>query len=101
MGGERKKRKIRKMNEKKFVFDWDAGEDTSQDFNPLYASKHNAQMFGRGHFAGIDIKEQKRDRAQFYNQLLEERRTLDQKDRAEYLLIYMHANMFITTTNVM
>ncbi|CAG8525787.1 6531_t:CDS:10 [Diversispora eburnea] len=83
MGGERKKRKIRKMNEKKFVFDWDAGEDTSQDFNPLYAAKHNAQMFGRGHFAGIDIKEQKRDRAQFYNQLLEERRTLDQKDRAE------------------
>ncbi|CAB5196814.1 putative ATP-dependent RNA helicase DDX23 [Rhizophagus irregularis] len=83
MGGERKKRKIRKMNEKKFVFDWDAGEDTSQDFNPLYANKHNAQMFGRGHFAGIDIKEQKRDRAQFYNQLLEERRTLDQKDRAE------------------
>ncbi|CAI2178172.1 5344_t:CDS:10 [Funneliformis geosporum] len=61
MGGERKKRKIRKMNEKKFVFDWDAGEDTSQDFNPLYANKHNAQMFGRGHFAGIDIKEQKRD----------------------------------------
>ncbi|CAG8744136.1 14879_t:CDS:2, partial [Racocetra fulgida] len=81
MGGERKKRKIRKMNEKKFVFDWDAGEDTSQDFNPLYASRHNAQMFGRGHFAGIDIKEQKRNRAQFYNQLLEERRTLDQKDR--------------------
>nr|CAG8475242.1 169_t:CDS:10 [Entrophospora candida] len=83
MGGERKKRKIRKMNEKKFVFDWDAGEDTSQDFNPLYANKHNAQMFGRGHFAGIDIKEQKRDRASFYNQLLEQRRTLDQKGRAE------------------
>ncbi|KAG9286717.1 hypothetical protein G9A89_012267 [Geosiphon pyriformis] len=83
MGGERKKRKIRRMNEKKFVFDWDAGEDTSQDFNPLYATRHNAQMFGRGHFAGIDIKEQKRDRAQFYNQLLEERRTVDQKDRAE------------------
>ncbi|CAG8630843.1 11473_t:CDS:10 [Dentiscutata erythropus] len=83
MGGERKKRKIRKMNEKKFVFDWDAGEDTSQDFNPLYATRHNAQMFGRGHFAGIDIKEQKRNRAQFYNKMLEERRTLDQKDRAE------------------
>ncbi|CAG8488480.1 5703_t:CDS:10 [Paraglomus occultum] len=83
MGGERKKRKIRKMNEKKFVFDWDAGEDTSQDFNPLYASRHSAQMFGRGHFAGIDIKEQKKERAAFYSQLLEERRTVDQKDRAE------------------
>jgi ATP-dependent RNA helicase DDX23/PRP28 len=85
MGGERKKRKIRKMNEKKFVFDWDAGEDTSIDFNPLYANRHNAQMFGRGHFAGIDIKEQKKIRAPFYSQLLDERRTSDQKDRAEYV----------------
>ncbi|CAH1765657.1 9011_t:CDS:2 [Entrophospora sp. SA101] len=51
----------------------DAGEVTSQDFNPLYANKRKAQMFGHGHLAGIDIKEQKRDRATFYNQLLEQR----------------------------
>ena len=30
-GEEKEKRKIRKMNDKKFVFDWDAEEDTSMD----------------------------------------------------------------------
>ncbi|GAN08722.1 pre-mRNA-splicing ATP-dependent RNA helicase prp28 [Mucor ambiguus] len=81
-GGERKKRKIRRMNERKFVFDWDAGEDTSYDFNPLYANKHNAQMFGRGHLAGIDSKEQKKQQSEFYDQLLKERRTTEEVERA-------------------
>lgn len=81
-GGERKKRKIRRMNERKFVFDWDAGEDTSYDFNPLYANKHNAQMFGRGHLAGIDSKEQKKLQSEFYDQLLKERRTTEEVERA-------------------
>ncbi|ORE03761.1 P-loop containing nucleoside triphosphate hydrolase protein [Rhizopus microsporus var. microsporus] len=84
-GGERKKRKIRRMNEKKFVFDWDAGEDTSYDFNPLYANKHNAQMFGRGHIAGIDEKEQKKQQSEFYERLLKERRTTEEMDRASEL----------------
>jgi ATP-dependent RNA helicase DDX23/PRP28 len=70
------------MNERKFVFDWDAGEDTSSDFNPLYANRHNAQMFGRGHLAGIDIKEQKKKQSAFYNSLLRERRTDEEMDRA-------------------
>ncbi|KAK4518750.1 uncharacterized protein ATC70_008972 [Mucor velutinosus] len=81
-GGERKKRKIRRMNERKFVFDWDAGEDTSHDFNPLYANKHNAQMFGRGHLAGIDSKEQKKQQSEFYDRLLKERRTTEEVERA-------------------
>ncbi|KAI8075621.1 P-loop containing nucleoside triphosphate hydrolase protein [Thamnidium elegans] len=84
-GGERKKRKIRRMNERKFVFDWDAGEDTSYDFNPLYANKHNAQMFGRGHMAGIDSKEQKKQQSEFYDRLLRERRTTSEVDRASEL----------------
>ncbi|KAI7894801.1 P-loop containing nucleoside triphosphate hydrolase protein [Mucor mucedo] len=84
-GGERKKRKIRRMNERKFVFDWDAGEDTSYDFNPLYANKHNAQMFGRGHMAGIDSKEQKKHQSEFYDRLLKERRTTTEVDRASEL----------------
>ncbi|KAI8987041.1 P-loop containing nucleoside triphosphate hydrolase protein [Pilobolus umbonatus] len=84
-GGERKKRKIRRMNERKFVFDWDAGEDTSYDFNPLYANKHNAQMFGRGHIAGIDVKEQKKHQSHFYDQLLKLRRTTEEEDRAAAL----------------
>ncbi|KAF7730004.1 DEAD (Asp-Glu-Ala-Asp) box polypeptide 23 [Apophysomyces ossiformis] len=85
-GGERKKRKIRRMNERKFVFDWDAGEDTSYDFNPLYASKHNAQMFGRGHIAGIDIKEQKKQQSEFYSRMLKERRTTEEQERAAELV---------------
>ncbi|KAI8979550.1 P-loop containing nucleoside triphosphate hydrolase protein [Mycotypha africana] len=84
-GGERKKRKIRRMNERKFVFDWDAGEDTSHDFNPLYANKHNAQMFGRGHIAGIDPKEQKKQQSEFYDRLLKERRTAEEVERASRL----------------
>ncbi|KAI8368683.1 P-loop containing nucleoside triphosphate hydrolase protein [Choanephora cucurbitarum] len=84
-GGERKKRKIRRMNERKFVFDWDAGEDTSYDFNPLYANKHSAQMFGRGHIAGIDLKEQKKHQSEFYDRLMKERRTSEEIDRASTL----------------
>jgi ATP-dependent RNA helicase DDX23/PRP28 len=75
------------MNERKFVFDWDAGEDTSYDFNPLYANKHNAQMFGRGHLAGIDTKEQKKQQSEFYDRLLKERRTTEEIDRARYIKV--------------
>ena len=56
MGGEKKKKKARRLNDRKFVFDWDAGEDTSVDYNPLYKDKHEVQFFGRGHLAGIDLK---------------------------------------------
>ena len=52
----KKKRRIRRLNDRKFVFDWDAGDDTSQDYNQLYKEKHSVQFFGRGHIAGIDIK---------------------------------------------
>lgn len=78
------------MNEKKFVFDWDAGEDTSYDFNPLYANKHNAQMFGRGHIAGIDEKEQKKQQSEFYERLLKERRTTEEIDRARLVSLAGH-----------
>ncbi|KAI7859354.1 P-loop containing nucleoside triphosphate hydrolase protein [Circinella umbellata] len=84
-GGERKKRKIRRMNERKFVFDWDTTEDTSYDFNPLYANRHSAQMFGRGHIAGVDIKEQKKQRSKFYNKLLNDRQTEEEHRRTRYM----------------
>lgn len=47
------------------MFDWDAGEDTSLDYNPIYKAKHQVQFFGRGHIGGIDIKSQKKN-AKFY-----------------------------------
>ena len=47
---------MRRLNDRKFVFDWDAGDDTSLDYNPIYKEKHEVQFYGRGHVAGIDIK---------------------------------------------
>ncbi|OLY80587.1 putative ATP-dependent RNA helicase DDX23 [Smittium mucronatum] len=85
IGGEKVKRKIRKMNDKNFVFDWDAKEDTSQDYNSLYSSRHEPQFFGRGHIAGFDIKEQMAKKSQFYSQLLSERRTKEESGRAKEL----------------
>lgn len=41
LGGKKEKRMIRRMNEKKVVFDWEMTDDTSQDVNPLYAEKHH------------------------------------------------------------
>eukprot|EP00730_Choanoeca_flexa_P018302 TRINITY_DN8890_c0_g2_i2.p1 TRINITY_DN8890_c0_g2~~TRINITY_DN8890_c0_g2_i2.p1 ORF type:complete len:813 (+),score=272.56 TRINITY_DN8890_c0_g2_i2:43-2439(+) len=80
-GGKKEKRRIRRMNEKKFVFDWDDKDDTSRDYNPLYANKHEAQLFGRGHVAGIDVLHQRKEKGQFYDDLLEERRSQAEKDR--------------------
>ncbi|KAJ3361458.1 DEAD (Asp-Glu-Ala-Asp) box polypeptide 23 [Allomyces arbusculus] len=57
MGGEWKKRKVRRVNDRRFVFDWDAGEDTSVDVNPLYNQRVEYTAFGRGHLGGIDPEE--------------------------------------------
>lgn len=57
LGVDKKKRKIRKMNERKFVFDWDEQEDTfSADPSAnIGVQRQGAQvMFGRGHIAGMD-----------------------------------------------
>ncbi|KAK7467003.1 mRNA splicing protein prp28 [Stygiomarasmius scandens] len=57
LGVDKKKRKIRKMNDRKFVFDWDTQDDTFADDSPLAvgANRQGAQvMFGRGHLAGMD-----------------------------------------------
>eukprot|EP00794_Sanderia_malayensis_P003447 gene3447-3943_t len=82
LGLVKKKRKIRKLNDRKFVFDWDAGEDTSNDYNPLYSEKHEIQLFGRGNIAGIDIKAQKKGQSKFYDDLMEKRRTDSEKTHA-------------------
>jgi ATP-dependent RNA helicase DDX23/PRP28 len=57
LGVDKKKRKIRKMNDRKFVFDWDAQDDTAADLPapPVAQGQGVAQvMFGRGHIAGMD-----------------------------------------------
>jgi len=83
--GQQEKKKVKKIGERKFVFDWDVTEDTSQDHNPLYNKRYTSQMFGRGHIAGIDIKEQMKEKSRFYDILLEERRTDLEKGRAKEL----------------
>lgn len=62
LGGEKLKKKMLKPSEKfKFNFDWEAGDDTSKDLNPLYNNTHEAQLlFGRGLRAGVDRREQKK-----------------------------------------
>lgn len=83
MGLIKKKKRIRRLNDRKFVFDWESTEDTSIDYNALYKDRHEVQFFGRGHVAGIDIKQQKRDQSKFYGELLEKRRTGDEKAQEE------------------
>ncbi|KAF9438808.1 mRNA splicing protein prp28 [Entomortierella beljakovae] len=84
MGIEEKERKIRKRNDKKFVFDWNADDDTSRDLNPIYTHKHSAQLFGRGHFAGIDNKDNKGG-DHFYDKLMASRRTDVESARLGYV----------------
>lgn len=57
LGVDKKKRKIRKMNDRKFVFDWDAQDDTFAEDSPVAvgSNRQGAQvMFGRGRLAGMD-----------------------------------------------
>eukprot|EP00056_Hartaetosiga_gracilis_P002857 m.57312 g.57312 ORF g.57312 m.57312 type:complete len:856 (+) comp11222_c0_seq1:39-2606(+) len=82
-GKKAEKRKIRRMNEKKFVFDWEEKDDTSVDYNPLYKEVHEVQLFGRGHIAGIDVKTQKKEKGRFYEKVLSTRRTDEQQQQAE------------------
>ncbi|VDN11260.1 unnamed protein product, partial [Dibothriocephalus latus] len=94
------KRRQRRMNERKFVFDWDANEDTSQDYNPLYKEKHQIQFFGRGHIGGIDIKQQKREIGRFYAKMLEGRRSDTQKEQESYANLCTCLNMYSPLGNV-
>ncbi|XP_030384087.1 probable ATP-dependent RNA helicase DDX23 [Scaptodrosophila lebanonensis] len=86
LGIVKKKRRVRRLNDRKFVFDWDTGEDTSIDYNNLYKERHHVQFFGRGNVAGIDIKEQKRTQSKFYGDLLEKRRTEAEKEQEKVRL---------------
>jgi len=81
LGIVKKKKRVRRLNDRKFVFDWDAGEDTSVDYNDLYINKHHVHFFGRGHFGGLDLKEQKKNQSKFYGSYIEIRRTQADKDQ--------------------
>lgn len=50
LGLVKKKRRVRRLNDRKFVFDWDASEDTSVDYNPLYKERHQV-CYGALHYS--------------------------------------------------
>merc|ERR1712013_476944 len=81
LGAEKKKKRVRRQNDRKFVFDWEAGDDTSVDWNPIYMDRHALQFMGRGGIGGVDLKTQKKEQTQFYGDLLERRRTELEKDQ--------------------
>lgn len=54
LGVDKKKRKIRKLNDRKFVFDWDAQDDTGADEVDIVPKQGMQVMFGRGRLAGMD-----------------------------------------------
>ena len=47
------KKKRRRTTEKKFNFEWNAEEDTSPDYNPLYQARAEAKFYGRGRLGGF------------------------------------------------
>ena len=61
------------------------GDDTSNDYNPLYRERHQVQLFGRGYIAGIDIKSQRNETGAFYSKLLDEKWSEDQSSRNKEL----------------
>ncbi|XP_048461963.1 probable ATP-dependent RNA helicase DDX23, partial [Rhincodon typus] len=48
-----------------------------------YKERHHVQLLGRGFIAGIDLKQQKREQSRFYGDLMEKRRTLEEKEQEE------------------
>ena len=56
-----------------FQFEWDLGDDTSEEFNPLYANKYQLNpMLGRGYLAGVDLQKQ-REESSFVSTLASKR----------------------------
>ena len=47
------KKKRKRTAERKFNFEWNAEEDTTNDSNPLYRDRTEANFFGRGRLAGF------------------------------------------------
>ena len=52
-------------------------------FRSSYKERHQVQLLGRGFIAGIDLKQQKREQSRFYGDLMEKRRTLEEKEQEE------------------
>lgn len=78
-------KKRKRTTEKKFNFEWNAEEDTTPDYNPIYNNRASTSFFGRGRLGGFD--EQAADEAaEKYAQALASRDTEDGAERGRALL---------------
>ncbi|KAI6207300.1 RNA helicase [Aphelenchoides fujianensis] len=67
LGASREKRKRgRRLHERKFIFD---------------LGRIGGHFFGRGSIAGVDVNAQKKQKSEFYQKIMEERRTEDEKEQ--------------------
>jgi len=100
LGADKKKRKIRKMNDRKFVFDWDAQDDTGADDamnlrnaasaggSGAHPQQQPQSMFGRGKLAGVDDGSDPMERRKASKTGLDERhwseKTLDEMKERDW-----------------
>ena len=82
LGVMKNKKRVQRRSGNKFLFDWDASEDTWEDYNQ-YKERHHIQLFGRGHIAGIDPIQQKEGHSTFYRDLLRKQQTDAEKKHIE------------------
>ncbi|KAL1595802.1 mRNA splicing protein prp28 [Paraconiothyrium brasiliense] len=84
------KKKRRRTTEKKFNFEWNDEEDTSPDYNPIYAQRAEANFFGRGTLGGfakeIDREEGIDVATKKYIEAMIERDPINGRQRAEQIL---------------
>ncbi len=77
-------KKRRRTTEKKFNFEWNAEEDTSPDYNPIYSQRADVNFFGRGRLGGF--AEDTDAQVQKYAKALMERDTEAGSARAKELM---------------
>ncbi|KAL5114779.1 mRNA splicing protein prp28 [Pleosporales sp. CAS-2024a] len=79
------KKKRKRTTEKKFNFGWNAEEDTSEDYNPIYSERVEPTFFGRGRLGGFaeEVQEQRRQK---YIDALIASDPVSGRERAEQLL---------------
>jgi ATP-dependent RNA helicase DDX23/PRP28 len=79
------KKKRRRTTEKKFNFEWNAEEDTSPDYNPIYSTRAEANFYGRGRLGGF-AEDQSDAGVLRYVKALEEQDTEAGRARAREIL---------------
>jgi len=78
-------KKRKRTTEKKFNFEWNAEDDTTQNLDPLYQNRSEANLFGRGRLGGF-AADMDMARAKEYAKELEKLDPENGKQRAQLFL---------------